>query len=340
VYVLLLALAAALACADPCPRDRLELAGETMGTRWSATVACPSPSLRPAPLEAELAGVLARIDARMSTWREDSELSRFNRHAGTDWFAVSAETAAVAAQSLRMAELTGGAFDATVYPLVRLWGFGPRRDPAAAPGLREIARARRRVGPGKLAVRAAPPALRKLRPDVELDFSGIAKGHAADAVGARLAALGARDFLVAIGGELLARGRPAPAPAWRVGLEQPLLEARRLRGVVSLSDAAISTSGSYHDFQLRGARRDSHVIDPRSGEPVRHELLAVSVIAPTALRADALATGLLVLGPEAGRALAERERLAVLFLRAEADGLHEHATPEFERFRAATHAAR
>lgn len=304
-----------------------------MGTTYSVKVARAPDTMTLERLAALCTEVLERVDARMSTYRGDSELVRFNRSDSTDWIPVSAETASVAAEALVVSELSGGAFDPTVGPLVQLWGFGPAPAQTIPPPADRIARTLERIGFRYLEVREQPAGLRKQLPGVELDLSAVAKGYAVDALAAALTAEGAQDFLLEIGGELRAAGRNLAGWPWQVAVEKPALERAQVQAVVGLDDAAIATSGSYRNFHVRGEIRFSHVLDPRSGRPLQDSPLSVSVIAGTAARADALATALLVLGAEAGWALAQRERLAVLFLRDTPHGLEELSTEAFDRFR-------
>jgi thiamine biosynthesis lipoprotein len=310
----------------------LELSGEAFGTTWSVRI--PSDAAGAAEgLAPEIVAVLDSVDAQMSTWRDDSELSRFNASRSTDWFPVSPATARVAALALEVHRRSQGAFDPTVGPLVALWGFGPAPPRARPPRDAEVRAALARVGAAEVTARPDPPGLRKARPELSLDLSGVAKGFAVDAVAARLEALGIPRFLVEVGGELRGRGTGPGGRAWRVGIERPVPEATRIGWTVRLADAALATSGDYRQFFEWRGRRLSHVIDPRSGRPVEHGLDAVSVIAPSAARADAWATALLVLGPEAGPRVAEREGLAALFASERDGALETHATADFERLR-------
>ena len=311
----------------------LEIRGETMGTDYAVRVADPPASLGRASLRALTVEVLGRVDARLSTWRDDSELVRFNRSGGEGWFPVSAETAFVVREALAVSELSGGAFDPTLGPLVALWGFGREPAPTLPPPAEALAGLRDRIGYRHLSVREGPPALRKTLAPLSLDLSGVAKGYAVDAVAERLARAGARHFLVEIGGEVRASGTNARGETWRVAIERPELVRGRIHSVLALRDAAVATSGHYRNFAVRGAERFSHVLDPRTARPVRGPLISVSVVAATAARADALATALLVLGPEEGFGLAEREDLAVLFLIEADEGLRERSTARFDAYR-------
>jgi thiamine biosynthesis lipoprotein len=263
----------------------------------------------------------------MSTYDEASEVSRFNASRTTDWIEMSAETVAVVDEALRISALTRGAFDITVGPLVNLWGFGPAGRSPSPPSEEAIASALGRVGYGWLRTRQAPPALRKARADVEVDLSAIAPGYAADLVAEHLQAAQVPSFLVDVGGEMRAEGRSPDGTAWRIGVETPVAGRRRVQRVLLLADRAVATSGGYRSFFEAGGRRFSHTIDPRTGRPVSHNLVSVSVVDATAMRADALATGLAVLGPEEGPALAQREDLAVLFVLQDGDDLREQPTP-------------
>ena len=330
----IVALAAALlpACS---PREAespelLTLAGATMGTTWTVKLpaaGAPDTTLLRGAVEA----VLEDVNAAMSGYREDSELSRFNRHAGDDWFPVSPATARVLAEAERVSRLSDGAFDVTVWPLVQLWGFGAAGRRGEAPPAAELAAARERVSWRQLAVREDPPALRKARPDVQIDLGAIAKGFGVDAVADTLAALGLEACLVEIGGELRAAGVKAPGQPWQVGVERPQDVGRGVQRVLDLGGMALATSGDYRNYFEEGGRRYSHTIDPRRGEPIAHRLASVTVADPSCMRADALATALNVLGPERGWELALHEELAAYFIVRGDAGFEERATPAFEK---------
>jgi thiamine biosynthesis lipoprotein len=272
---------------------------------------------------------LAAINLEMSTYLPDSEISRFNRYTDDDWFAVSAETAMVVAAGLEVSRDTQGAFDVTVGPLVNLWGFGPEGRVGEMPTDEAIAECQARVGHARLEVRQMPPALRKRRADVYVDLSAIAKGFAVDEVAKLLDRHAVRSYLVEIGGEVRTRGRKPDGGGWRIGIERPVAGVRQLDCVVELDDCALATSGDYRNFFERDGRRYSHEIDPRTGRPVDHDLISVSVLADDCLTADAWATALLVLGPDAALTTARQLGLEVLCMVRSGDGWTEQATPGF-----------
>ncbi|TVQ84432.1 MAG: FAD:protein FMN transferase [Chromatiaceae bacterium] len=297
----------------------LAFGGHSMGTSYSVQIVTPPPALDAAKLQRQVNDLLEQINASMSTWRPDSELSRFNANPSTDWVAVSPDLAAVVASAQSVSVASDGAFDITVGPLVALWGFGPSADPGqtpeTVPAPAAIAAARARTGFRQLAVRTDPPALRKARPDLYLDLSGIAKGHGVDRVAALLASLGLGDFLVEIGGELVGRGVNARGEPWRIAIERPDPgPTRRPLQVLPLNGRGLATSGDYRNFFEHDGVRYTHSIDPASGRPVAHQLASVTVVANSAELADAWATALLVLGPERGPEMARAQDLAALFL--------------------------
>ena len=267
----------------------------------------------------------------MSTWDAESELSRFNRSTSLEPFTVSPETFEVFRWSLDLGVLTGGALDVTVAPLIDAWGFGPggRRD--GPPGADEIARLRDAVGSRHLELDAAALTVRKARPDVRCDFSALAAGYAADRIWTRLAEQGLTDFLIDMGGELRARGRNDADDPWQIAIERPQARGRLVERMVPISDLAIATSGDYRNYYEVDGERIAHILDPQTGRPIRHRLASVTVIDALAVRADALATALMVLGPDDGFAFAEQVELAALFIvRDDAGGFTERATPRFD----------
>lgn len=276
------------------------LGGPTMGTTWSVKVVARTPeeSRQAVSEQPRIEALLERINDLMSTYRAESELSRFNRQESIEPFPVSPETAKVVRRALEIGEATDGAFDVTLGPLIALWGFDAAGRRSEPPDASELARARERVGLEK--ARVSDTTLVKTHPGVEVNLSGIAKGYAVDAVFGLIGAAGFRDVLVDIGGEVRASGRNAAGEPWRLGINVPRSGAdpTAVLTAVPLDDAALATSGDYRNFFEAGGRRYGHIIDPRTGEPVAHDLVSVSVLAKDATTADALATAGMVLGEE------------------------------------------
>ncbi len=304
--------------------------GPTMGTRYTVKISNLPTGVGREGLQADIERILKGIDGRMSTYKRDSELSRFNKQRSTDWFDVSSKTVFVIDEALRVSRLTDGAFDITVGPVVDLWGFGPTPREEVIPSDEAIRKAMQRVGYTHIDTREFPPAIRKDRGDVEIDLSAIAKGYAVDQIGEHLESVGVSNYLVEIGGELRAKGQKEPATSWKIGIEKPVSSGRVIQRVASLEDQAMATSGDYRNFFERHGERFSHTINPRTGRPVTHTLASVTVISLSSMHADAMATALMVLGPEGGYEVAERENLAALFIVRSSDSFRERVTPVME----------
>jgi thiamine biosynthesis lipoprotein len=317
------------ACSDQAQR-LVEISGMTMGTSYHVKLAGMPAGVYKDSLGKQINSLLDDINARMSTYDPDSELSRFNFSDSTDWVDSSAELVAVVKEAVRVSTLTDGAFDVTVAPLVDLWGFGPEARPEQIPSPAQIAAATERTGYSHLGARDLPPSIRKDLPGLHVDLSAIAKGYAVDRVAELLESTGIDNYLVEIGGELRGRGHNATGSHWRIGIEQPSFTSRSVHTVITIDDVGIATSGDYRNYFEREGVRYSHTINPRTGRPIDHELASVTVVDSSAMTADALATALMVLGPEEGYRLAERENIAACFIIRASDGFVDRKTPSFE----------
>jgi thiamine biosynthesis lipoprotein len=306
-----------------------QVSGATMGTTYRVKIHDLPAGTSERDLERDVARILATVDARMSTYRANSELSRFNDGPADAWTEVSHDTLAVVEAALGVSRLTSGAFDPTIGPLVDLWGFGAGGQVHKVPAPAQIEAARRRMSFADLRAATTPPRLGKKHGGTRLDLSGIAKGFGADKVAEHLERLGAGQYLVEVGGELRGRGASPRGEVWRVGIERPVAAPRAVQRVVRLGGQGLATSGDYRIFFEHDGATYAHLIDPRSGRPVDHGLASVTVIAGTTMWADALSTALMVLGPEAGRELAEREGIAAFFIARHPRGFVEIATPAF-----------
>lgn len=317
---------------EPPPAE-LHMSGRTMGTTYNVKYH-PTPNTPTVKdLQIEVDALLAEINHTMSTYDPESELSHFNRLRTTDWVPASASLRAVLKAALEIGAQSEGAFDITVGPLVNLWGFGPEVHPDRVPPERDIAAARARSGLDKITLSDTLSAIRKRRPDVFLDLSGIAKGYGVDRVAERMTAHGIDHYMVEIGGEIRVRGLKERETPWRIAIEKPLPGERSVHTILALSDISLATSGNYRNFFEIAGRRYSHTIDPTTGWPIDNHLVSVTVLADTSMRADAWATAFQVLGPERGMAIAERINLPVLFV-IERDGqFEERICCAFQRYR-------
>ena len=283
------------------------LEGKTMGTFWRASI----PGIdakRSAELKEKIQTQLDADDQLLSTYKKDSALMRFNDSQSLSPWPVSEAMAEIVTTSLRIGAKTDGAMDITVGPLVNLWGFGPEQQPVQIPSQEQIDAMKAKTGLQHLTVinQSHQQYLQKDLPDLYIDLSTVGEGYAADHLARLMEQEGISRYLVSVGGAVQA--------------------------VVDINGHGISTSGSYRNYYELDGKRLSHVIDPQTGRPIEHNLVSVTVIAPTALEADAWDTGLMVLGPEKAKEVVRREGLAVYMITKEGDSFKTWMSPQFKSF--------
>ena len=310
---------------------QLEIDGSALGTTFNVSIVEPPETLDAEALQGEILATLDSIDRLASTWRDDSELSIFNADHSIDWIIVSPEFCNALESALQLGQATQGAFDVTVGPLVNLWGFGPDGQVLEPPSKEAITAARERVGYSRIEADCAEGLVRKDHAQMYVDLSGWAKGLAVDEVAEMLAARGLDDYLVEIGGEIRVSGRNSNNADWALAVEAPSTSQRVPHAIIRVTDTSVATSGDYRNYFEHGGSNYSHTIDPRSGRPVTHDLAAVTVVHESAAYADALATALLVLGPQDGPALAQTLEIAAYFLIRKETGITEVTSPAFDR---------
>lgn len=308
------------------------LSGAVMGTYYLVKVVDRPKELRLRELEENIDQLLHDVDARMSTYRADSELSRFNTVKSTEWVPASSDLIEVIDQALEVSRNTNGAFDITVGPLVNLWGFGPEIKADQVPSEQQIQAEMARVGYRHVHVRRNPPAVRKDVETVYLDLSALAKGYAVDRVADYLERLGISNYMVEVGGELRLKGHSERGTPWKIALEKPTPGEREIYEVVQLDKQGVATSGDYRNYFEKDGQRYSHTIDPRSGRSIDHRLASVTVVAETSMYADAMATALMVAGPDAGLKLAQEQDIAAYFIIKSGDGFTATATDPFQKY--------
>jgi thiamine biosynthesis lipoprotein len=300
----LLALAALGATQVTAPADWAchDATRVSMGSAATVRACGPEPAALAPAVEAGLDEV-DRLDALLSNYREDTPLSRLNREAARGPVAVPPELAELLAACLRWSRHSDGAFDVTVGPLMKAWGFF--RDEGRRPDDAQLRAALEVVGYRHVVVDRERRTVRFDRPGVELDLGGIGKGYAADRVAVVLRQRGVASALVNLGGSsVYGLGTPPGASGWEVGIADPTAPGRdALR--VSLRDQALSVSGGYARFFVKDGVSYSHIMDPRTGQPVQG-VLSVAVVSPSATDGDALDNVLFVQGLERARAFVER----------------------------------
>ncbi len=265
-------------------------------------------------VQAEVDKTLADLDKILSNYRPDSEIEQFNVSSATVGQTVDEQIVALVRVAQTVSQLSSGCYDLTIKPLFELWGF--QNDELHVPEQAAIDAALANVGMSKLEIVDDVHLLKKL-PSLRVDLSSIAQGYSVGKVAAVLEHLGIVNYLVEIGGELKSNGHKPDGKAWVIAVEKPLPGERMMHKAVTLpKDApmAVMTSGTYrHYFDLKG-QRYSHILDARTGRPVAHDLVAVTVFHENPTVADAWSTALLCLGQEEGMKLADNEKLQALFI--------------------------
>lgn len=309
---MILGLAASGACLTlPAVASSQALTGKAFGGTWRLVI---ENAKRASTARAVVERVVAEIDAEMSPYKSNSALSLFNAMQTTDWQPMPPTICTVAIEALRVAALSDGAFDPTVGPIVSRFGFGPIKGSLGR--YEDIDVGKRQI--------------RKLRHNLTLDFCGIAKGYALDRVAGELIRLGCENATIEIGGEVLTLGTHPTGRPWQIGISDPMSTDFAIRRIVEPGPLALATSGHVANGIL-GPISTSHIIDPGLGKPTKTSLASVSVLAASAMEADALATALCAAGTDAGVTLAKRLGVSAFFITDGTEAPEEIMTNNFAR---------
>lgn len=276
---------------------------------------------------------LAVFDKIFSNYRPDSDISRFNQQSGTDWFAVDPDLVTLVDYSRKISEKSRGAFDITIGPLLRVWGFGPfKTKEHKVPSDADITAAQKDVDYKKLLSRKKPAALKKLNPKLHVDLSGVAQGYSVDKIAGFLDSRGIKSYMVEIGGEIKTKGKKADGSSWTLGIDTPD-NSGEVAAVLKLEGRGLTTAGDYREYFEKDGKRYSHTIDPRTGRPIQHELASVTVIAPMTWEADAWDTALMVLGPDESRKiLPQHKQLSVYMIVHQGQGFRTESLGGFQKY--------
>ncbi len=323
------------ACVGKHQRPQIvEFSGPTMGTMFSIKVVIKPSNLEKVSIQAldlEIHAELEKINMLMSTWDPNSELSRFNRSTSLEPFPVSPITFEVFQWAVKLDQETNGTLDVTSAPLLELWGLGPYEQRNHMPKSEVITRTLEATGIENLELDSTAITVRKIRPDIQCEFSALAPGYTADRLATLLESHGFNNFLVDIGGEFRGSGHNASGLPWQIAIELPDASGETISRILSVSNSAIATSGDYRNYYEVNGERITHILDPRTGWPIKHQLASVTVLDTLAVRADGLSTAFMVLGLEKSLEQAEELGLAALFIMRNDDGgFTEHTTSHFD----------
>lgn len=319
------------ACSEPEPEGptHTKLEGAIFGSFYDITLVGDYESDELERLREGLVEQMNRVDATMSTYKDDSELMSFNRAEPGEWVSVSDDLYRVLELSQTVAAASDGAFDITVGGLVNLWTFGPEARPEHQPSEQELRERLNLVGYDTLELDRQERRARRLT-DTFVDLSAVAKGYAVDLLGEWLLDQGIEHFMVNLGGDMIVSGERAPGQPWRIGVEKPDSQVQQAQYVLPLSNTSVATSGDYRNYFEADGRRYSHTIDPRTGEPVNHRLASVTVVHSSNAMADAWATALMVLGTEAAQEVARAHNLKVLLISRGENDWETWQSPDFD----------
>ena len=327
---LLLAALLLFSACDFLPSQQLpvsEFSGSTMGTYYRVVViddvdhftsALDHSHFTQASFQKSLDLLLSQILSSMSTYQVDSEISHFNRLPSNSCQTISRDFAQVVSLALTISHQSEGYFNPLLNPLVARWGFDSQDKPVTFPSSDELDRLLELAALDALSLDLTDTKLCKSKP-VQINLSAIAKGYTVDQIARLLMQMGAKDFLVDIGGEVRVLGHNARQQPWRLAIETPD-RSSSIQEVVQLSEHAIATSGDYRNYFIHEGQYYSHLIDPKTGSPISHSIASVSVISDTTAVADAWATALIAMGEVNAKRIAESEGLAVMMVFRENEG--------------------
>ncbi len=318
-------------CSQADKVEELYFEGKTMGTTYHIKVYAESSKIAGIDLHPEIKQVLKDVNQSMSTYIPDSEINQFNQLPAGQVMPISADFRNVVAESIRLGESTK-TLDVTMGPLIDLWGFGPDKKPTKRPSDEALAAMVAKIGVDKLELTDA--GLMKTIDGLELSFSATAKGYGIDKVAEVIESHGLTNYMVEIGGELRVSGIKPDNITWKIAIEQPDAEpgVRKVHKVIEPGTNGIATSGDYRIFYEMDGVTYSHLIDPVTGMPSRHDLVSVTVLHPSAMTADGLATALTVMGMDRAQKYAEEHDLPVYLIGKSDNGLVTYSSPAFKPY--------
>jgi thiamine biosynthesis lipoprotein len=304
--------------------DEPEFSGAAQGTTYHIKMVLNGQDVNLEALRKAVEDIFADIDIKLSNYREDSEISKLNRQKTTAWLPISKEIAELVAIAKVVNANSAGCLDLTIKPLFDLWGFS--RHEMKVPAEADIERVLTHVGMDKIVLDQENLRLLKKDPEVGIDLSSVAQGYTVGAIANLLESKGINSYMVEIGGEMKVKGRKANGNEWRIAIEKPTPFAREVQKIISIhqeNGEAVMTSGTYRNFFEENGKAYSHIINPKTGKPVDHNLLSATVLDDDPTWADAWDTALLCLGEVEGYKAAEANQLRALFIYHDGNELKE-----------------
>jgi len=315
--------------------DERKISGFAQGTKYHVTWVADKSAASLENVQQSVDQLLAELDAQLSNYRDDSEISRLNQQKTSDWLPASAEIIGLLRIAESVYQKSAGCYDLTVKPLFDLWGFSKHEN--RIPSDAEIAALLPHIGMNLLEIDSDQQRIRKKDLSLKIDLSSIAQGYSVGRVAKHLEGLGFQNYLLEIGGEMQTKGRKADGKAWRIGIEAPSETSRELQKILTMHDAtatAVMTAGTYRNFFEQQGKKYSHILNPITGKPVDHHLYSVTIVHDDPPWADAWDRALLCMGENQAKALADQEQLKVLLIYELGGKLQEYPSKAFEAWQA------
>ena len=293
-----------------------QIKGNTMGTYYFIEVVEVSSKLHIDKIKIEIEDTLKMANKILSNWDNNSEISKINKNKTTMPIKLSNELNKVFKTANKINIKSNGFFDLTLDPIIDIWGFGyESKKLETIPSDEQIKNALSLVGQQSLLkFNFDNNELTKKNKNLKINLSSIGKGFGIDLIGKKLDQLGIDNYIINIGGDILTKGHNKKNEDWIIGVENPNLKEKLIKEIVNLTDKGLATSGDYKNFFTKNGKKYSHIINPNTGKPITHSTKSVTVIHKNSMKADGWATALLALGSVDGLKIAEKEKIAVLFI--------------------------
>jgi thiamine biosynthesis lipoprotein len=292
--------------------EQKHLQGQAIGTTYSIIYLDGLEPLSVKKLESQFNQLLDAANQSMSTYHKVSEISKFNQMQSTNAIKSSATLRKVIAEGIRLHKFTKGSLDITLKPLSRLWGFGPNSVPHKIPSDEALLAVKAKSGVDKLVLKG--DMLSKKIETLEIDLNTIGKGFLVDQTAQLLQTHGINNYMVEIGGEMRIKGHNRKGKPWKIGVISPIGGEPKAQRAVYPGNNGLATSGDYYQYFEENGVRYSHILDPSTGRPISHNLASVTVLHPSSMTADGLATAIMVMGAEKGLALAEANNIPIYLI--------------------------
>jgi len=313
-------------------RDNFDIKGNTMGTYYLVKIVNPPIDMTLKKLKNEIEITLIDINQKMSNWDTFSEISILNKNKSLRPIKISNDLSTVINAANAINLKSNGFLDVTLDPLIELWGFGYKKNKKHVPTNKEIQNALKFVNQKKLIqLDFKNNAITKVKKEVSINLSSIAKGYGVDMIGKKLNKLGIKNYLIDIGGDILTHGVNSKNQNWVIGIENPNLKKKLIIEVVNVTNKGIATSGDYKNYYKENGKQYSHIINPNTGKPIRHQTKSVTVVHNNAMIADGWATALLAMGSLKGLKLSEEQNIAVLFISKQNNQLVKIKSTQFKK---------